>query len=131
MIALAMRYLTKGREIHVNAGDAVYKIGHPIGDDAIYFIVSGNVKLVRRMGDGAEFVYPCGPDDTFGVVSSMAGQSREEDAIAAEPCQIYVWSKDAFESAVSLYIEFARLAIQNLSRYLRAVNKELAKVGRF
>jgi hypothetical protein len=32
---------------------------------------------------------------------------------------------------VSLYIEFARLAIQNLSRYLRAVNKELAKVGRF
>mgnify|MGYP001576977624 CR=1 FL=1 len=126
-----MRYLTKGREIQVNAGDAVYKTGQSIGDDAIYFIVSGNVRLVRRMHDGEEFVYPCGPDDTFGVVSAMAGQQREEDAVALEACHIYVWSKDALESAVSLYIEFARLAIQNLSRYLRAVNKELAKVGRF
>lgn len=126
-----MRYLTKGREIQVKAGDAVYKTGQLIGDDAIYFIINGNVKLTRKMSDGAEFVYPCGPDDTFGVVSAMAGQQREEDAVATEPCQIYVWSKDAFESAVSLYIEFARLSIQNLSRYLRAVNKELAKVGRF
>ncbi len=126
-----MRYLTKGREIHIKAGDSVYRTGENIGDDAIYFIVSGSVKLVRKMGDGAEFVYPCGPDDTFGVTSAMAGSEREEDAIAQEPSQIYVWSKDAFESAVSLYIEFARLAIQNLSRYLRAVNKELAKVGRF
>jgi CRP-like cAMP-binding protein len=126
-----MRYLTKGREIQVNAGDPVYRTGQPIAEDAIYFIVSGSVKLVRTMKDGTEFVYPCGPDDTFGVVSAMAGQEREEDAIALETAQIYVWSKDAFESAVSLYIEFARLAIQNLSRYLRAVNKELAKVGRF
>lgn len=126
-----MRYLTKGREIHVKAGQPVYRTGDPIGDDAIYFIVSGNVHLVRRMKDGAEFVYPCGPDDTFGVVSAIAGSERAEDAIAAEPSQIYVWSKESFESAVSLYIEFARLAIQNLSRYLRAVNKELAKVGRF
>lgn len=126
-----MRYLTKGREVHVKAGAAVYSTGEPIGDDAIYFIVSGAVRLVRKMADATEFVYPCGPDDTFGVVSTMAGSQRAEDAIASESSQIYVWSKEAFESAVSLYIEFARLAIQNQSRYLRAVNRELAKVGRF
>lgn len=126
-----MRYLTKGRELSVKAGESIYRFGSPIGDDGIYYVISGSVKLVRRMRDGTDFTYECGPEDTFGVVSTMAGSKREEDAVAITDSQIYVWSKDAFESAVSLYIEFARLAIQNLSRYLRAVNRELAKVGRF
>ena len=126
-----MRYLTKGREIQVKAGEVVYKTGDKIAQDAIYYVVSGSIKLVRKMNDGSEFVYVCGPEDTFGVVAAMAGAQREEDAVAKENAQIYCWSKDMFESAVSLYIEFARLAIQNLSRYLRDVNKELAKVGRF
>jgi len=126
-----MRYLTKGREISVNAGDFVYKTGDEVGDDAIYFVVKGRVNLVRKMKDGTEFAYLCATDDTFGVVSAMASPQREEDAVALEPCQLYAWSKDSFESAVSLYIEFARIAIQNLSRYLRMVNRDLAKVGRF
>jgi len=126
-----MRYLTKGRELTVGPGELIYKLGDPIGQDGIYFIRSGKVELVRTMRNGTVFRYPCGVDDTFGVVSSMSADSREEDAVAVEPCQIYVWSRDAFESGVSLYIEFARLAIQNLSRYLRAVNRDLAKVGKF
>jgi CRP-like cAMP-binding protein len=115
----------------VEAGRPVYNLGDPIGEGGIYFVMGGSVKLLRKFRDGSEFSYVCGVEETFGVVSSMAGERREEDAIALEHCQIYVWSRDAFESAVSLYIEFARLAIQHLSRYLRAVNRDLAKVGRF
>ncbi|MBI4865184.1 MAG: Crp/Fnr family transcriptional regulator [Candidatus Riflebacteria bacterium] len=126
-----MRYLTKGREITVKAGSLVYRTGDPIHDDAIYYIISGSVKLIRKMRDDYEFCYLCGTDDSFGVTTAMSDTKRECDAVALEDCQLYAWSKDAFESAVSLYIEFARLAIQHLSRYMREVNRELAKAGRF
>jgi CRP-like cAMP-binding protein len=124
-----MRYLTKGLEVYHKVGDLIYKEGDPIGESSVYYVVTGSVKLVKTMTDGTEFVYVSGPEDVFGVVSAMCGPNFEETAIALEHCQLYAWDRTSFEACVSLYIEFARLAVVNLSRYLRAVNKELGKVA--
>jgi CRP-like cAMP-binding protein len=125
-----MRYLTRGREQQLEAGQQIYAPGDPIGSDSVFIVISGSVKLVRHLEDKTSFVYVCQREETFGIVSTMAGSARQEAAIACEPTAVYTWSKEAFESAVSLYIELARLVIQNMSRYLRTVDRELAAVNR-
>lgn len=122
-----MRFLAKGHEVTFKAGDYVYRLGDAVGKDAIFYVISGKVELRRKLKDGFDFLYPVVEGDTFGVVSAMAGKPREQDALVLQDAKLYCWAPDAFESAVSLYIEFARLSIQHLSRYLRGVNRALSQ----
>jgi len=120
-----MRYLAKGREIEFKAGDVIYRVGDLVGENAIFYVSSGKVRLHREFEDKTRFVYELGAEDTFGIVSTMAEKVREQTSTAIEDVKLYCWDRDAFESAVSLYIEFARISIQHQSRYLRAVNRAL------
>lgn len=97
-------------------------------DDAVYYVVEGEVNLRRKFDNGSGYEYSVGKDGLFGVVSTMTGRARFLTAVTSTNSQLYVWPKEAFISALSLYIEFARLSIQELSRELRVVNQESEKV---
>lgn len=123
-----MRYLTNGKEIFVPTGDVINREGEEVGDDAVYYVMEGKVRLTRNLAGGSRFQYDVAKDGLFGVVSALGPGQRLFSATAETNCQLYVWSKQSYETALSLYIEFAKLNIQELSRYLRAINQEAEKV---
>ncbi len=123
-----MRYLTNGKEIFVPSGGVICKTGDAVGEDAIFYVMEGRVDLARELPDGYRFNYSVSKDGIFGVVSALNPGIHEMTATAVSNCQLYTWNKQSFETALSLYIEFAKLSIQELSRYLRAVNQEAERV---
>ena len=123
-----MRYLTNGKEIFVPAGAAIIKEGDEVGEDAVYYVMDGKVRLTRTLEGGYSFGYAVGKDGVFGVVSTLTSGVHLFSATAETNCQLYVWTKQSYETALSLYIEFAKLNIQELSHYLRAINQEAEKV---
>ena len=121
-----MRYLANGKEITVAVGTVIYTEGGEVGSDAVYYVKQGEVWVTRAMPDGYSFLYPVSQDRIFGAVPAIAGSKRTDTASAVSDCVLYVWNKEEFEKAVSLYIEFARLSIQELSQFMRAINQALA-----
>ncbi|MBI3891508.1 MAG: cyclic nucleotide-binding domain-containing protein [Candidatus Wallbacteria bacterium] len=123
-----MRYLTNGKEIFVPAGSALYTDADDVGEDAVYYVMEGKVRLSRNLESGYTFTYDVAKDGVFGVVEAITSGVRFVTATAETNCQFYVWNKQSYETALSLYIEFAKLNIQELSHYLRAINQEAEKV---
>src|SRR5579859_1820230 len=123
-----MRYLTNGKEIFVPAGTLINKEGDEVGEDAVYYVMEGKVRLTRVLETDQIFAYEVGKDGVFGVVSALTSGVRMFSATSETNCQLYVWNRQSYETALSLYIEFAKLNIQELSHYLRAINQEAEKV---
>ncbi len=123
-----MRYLTNGKEIFVPAGSVIYQDADDVGEDAVYYVMEGRVRLSRSFESGYTLLYEVSKDGLFGVVEAVAIGSRVVTATAETNCQLYVWDKQSYETGLSLYIEFAKLNIQELSHYLRAINQEAEKV---
>lgn len=123
-----MRYLANGKEIFVPAGTVLCREGDAVEEDAVYYVMEGKVRLSRHMASGYTFQYSVQKDGLFGVPPPAGPAVRIFTATAETNCQLYVWPKQAYDTALSLYIEFAKLSIQELSRFLRAINKEAEKV---
>ncbi|MBI4869455.1 MAG: cyclic nucleotide-binding domain-containing protein [Candidatus Wallbacteria bacterium] len=123
-----MRYLTNGKELFVPAGGVIFKDADEVAEDAVYYVMEGKIRLSRQLESGYTFTYELSKDGVFGMVEAITSGIRFVTATAETNSQLYVWDKQSYETALSLYIEFAKLNIQALSHYLRAINQEAEKV---
>jgi CRP-like cAMP-binding protein len=99
-------------------GEMILVRGEP--GDSLLIVESGTVKLGLSSADGKEFLLDMlGPTSFFGELAILDGEPRSVDAIAVEPCQLYVLMRDDFLRFLEEHASAAARLLAVLSRRLR------------
>ncbi|MBI4868661.1 MAG: cyclic nucleotide-binding domain-containing protein [Candidatus Wallbacteria bacterium] len=124
-----MRYLERGREVRLAAGETLFEVGAEPTSDGVYMVLTGKMRLSHTFPDGYHMACEEEPGGIFGLVDAMIGQKRLFHAVALEETTLYAWNPEGFEHCISVYIELAEVAVQVLSRQMRFVNEGLKSLG--
>ena len=65
--------------------------------DRLYFIVSGNVNVIRRADGGGKSIATLGPGDIFGEIALFVSQTRKATIIAETPVKVWQVLKEDFD----------------------------------
>jgi CRP-like cAMP-binding protein len=100
------------------------------GERAVYFIVSGSVRVVSAQPGGlALAAKTLGEGDVFGIPSFLDGGPHAAEAIAAGPVEVLMLSDEMFEQLASWHpriaIAFLRDIGANVSARLRQHERTL------
>ena len=90
-----------------------------------YIIKSGNVKLVRELGDIPDVIL--NPGDFFAVLSLMSGQSHTETAIALTDLVLITVTKEQFPQLIVKNAPIAMKIITSFSKKLRELDHAIAE----
>jgi SulP family sulfate permease len=116
------------------AGATIYARGQT--GEAIYLIRRGSVKILAPIGPGRlRHVATFGRGDFFGSLAFLDGQAHNNDAIAASETELFVLTREQFNSLAE---EHKRLAItllaalsRGLAHRLRHADNEIAMLHEF
>lgn len=100
------------------------------GDDstAIYYVVSGLVKIFEITGDGREIIFRmCGAQSLFGLSAVFGGEVRPAFAQAQEATDVLVITRRDFERFVEENPWFAVDVIHMLGNRLRQAHAAIAE----
>ena len=84
----------------------------------MFFIDSGSVKIVKKVGESEETLVELGPDDFFGEMSLITGNGRVASAIALTECKLNVMDKSSFDANLVNDKEFKTKMINTLAHRL-------------
>lgn len=125
------------KKLHFKEGDVIFK-EEDEGANEMYFIDSGRVKIVKKVGDTEATLAILSPGDFFGELSLITGNKRIASATTLTSCKLHAMDKETFEANLSNNEKFVReiletLAIRleetdlNLKRHLQRISR-LSKV---
>ncbi len=120
----SLRYTEK--KLHFKEGDIIFK---EQDEDAkeMYFIDSGRVKIVKKVGDTEATLTTLDEGDFFGEMSLISGNKRSASAIAFTDCKVHTMDKEAFEYNLSNDIKFMRKILETLTRRLEETDTNLKR----
>ncbi len=105
------------KKIHFKEGDIIFK-EQDEGGNEMYFIDSGRVKIVKKVGDTEATLAILDADDFFGEMSLITGNKRSATAIAQTDCKVHTMDKETFEYNLSNDIKFMRRILETLAHRL-------------
>lgn len=109
-------------------GEVVLVEGRPC--DGLYFVITGQVRLVRASAEGREHVLGVlGPGASFNDIAVFDGGPNSDGAIAVGATQVGLIPKSDMTVLVERYPEVTRAALKLLSsrqRTLRTIVEDLA-----
>jgi CRP/FNR family cyclic AMP-dependent transcriptional regulator len=89
--------------------------------DAIYFILSGSVKVHLQRESGSEIILALlGPGDLVGEMSIVPGHGRSVHAVTRQETTLLWMERSAFERALEVAPAFCRNLVSELVARLRA-----------
>ncbi len=120
----SLRYTEK--KLHFKEGDIIFK---EQDEDAkeMYFIDSGRVKIVKKVGDTEATLATLDEGDFFGEMSLISGNQRSATAIAFTDCKVHTMDKETFEYNLSNDIKFMRKILETLTRRLEETDTNLKR----
>jgi CRP-like cAMP-binding protein len=99
-------------------GQTIFLTGDP--GDGLYVVERGRVKIALTTEQGKEIVLAMvGPSEFFGDLALLDGEPRSADAIAAEPCRLWLLRRANFLRFLDDHPGAARTLLAVLSRRLR------------
>ena len=119
-----LRYTEK--KLHFKEGDIIFKENDE-GAKEMYFIDSGRVKIVKKVGDTDATLAILDTDDFFGEMTLITGNSRSASAIAHTDCKLHTMDKETFEFNLSKDVNFMRQIIETLAHRLEATDTNLKR----
>jgi CRP/FNR family cyclic AMP-dependent transcriptional regulator len=113
------------------AGDLIFKEGDQ--GDKLYIIMSGQVRISRKMHSGEEEALSVLKEgDFFGEMSLIDDIERSADAIANAECTLLSIKRDDFESLLFINKDIAHSILwaftRTLSMRLRETNEKLKSI---
>ena len=106
------------------AGKKLFNVGEPIGEDAVYFIKSGVVRLDIPTQSGFPLPLNLKEEDIVGIPEVYADRDRVTEAVCETYLECYVWNKADFLMTVNKIWELSFLTIKSLSELLKIINNE-------
>ena len=120
----SLRYTEK--KLHFKEGDIVFKESDE-GAKEMYFIDSGRVKIVKKVGDTEATLTTLDEGDFFGEMSLISGNKRSASAIAQTDCKVHTMNKETFEYNLSNDIKFMRRILETLTHRLEETDTNLKR----
>ena len=114
------------KKIHFKEGDIIFK-EYDEGAKEMYFIDSGRVKIVKKIGDTEATLAILDEGDFFGEMSLISGNRRSATAIAFTDCKVHTMDKETFEYNLSNNIKFMRTILETLTRRLEETDTKLKR----
>ncbi len=120
----SLRYTEK--KLHFKEGDIIFK-EYDEGANEMYFIDSGRVKIVKKVGDTEATLAILDEGDFFGEMSLITGNSRSASAIAHTDCKLHTMDKETFEFNLSNDIKFTKKILETLAHRLEETDMNLKR----
>jgi CRP-like cAMP-binding protein len=105
------------------AGAVVFEEGDP--GSRMYVVVSGAVRIEKRVGSRSLTLAVLGPGEAFGEMALLEDAPRSAAAVVERPARILEIDEDAFEDLVRNNGEVALRLLRRLSARLRDANRQI------
>ena len=114
------------KKIHFKEGDTIFKENDE-GAKEMYFIDSGRIKIVKKVGDTDATLATLDEGDFFGEMSLISGNKLSATAMAFTDCKVHTMDKEAFEYNLTNDIKFMRKILETLTRRLEDTDTNLKR----
>ncbi|MDD5067880.1 MAG: cyclic nucleotide-binding domain-containing protein [bacterium] len=108
-------------------GEKLFSRNEMVGEDAIFFIKQGLVKLLIFKKDRTELKIYLKDGDLAGVAEVYADSPRVTESICDSDVECYIWNKSNFILTVSMIWELSLYTIKSLSVFLKIINSEFVE----
>ncbi|MHC4271770.1 MAG: cyclic nucleotide-binding domain-containing protein [Planctomycetota bacterium] len=102
--------------LHFNKGDTIFK-ERDEGEE-MYFIDSGEIQVVKALGDVDVNIASLSPGDFFGEMALITGSKRSTSAIAVTDCSLHLMDKETFKSNITNNRDFDNRLLVSLAHRL-------------
>jgi CRP-like cAMP-binding protein len=104
------------KNLHYNKGDTIFK--EQDDGEEMYFIDSGEIQIVKRLGDVDVNIANLVSSDFFGEMALITGNKHSASAIAFANCSLHVMDKETFKSNITNNLGFNDRILVSLAQRL-------------
>ncbi len=112
------------KNLHFKKGDVIFN--ERDNEEEMYFIDSGEIQIVKTIGDVDVNIASLGSGDFFGEMALITGSRRVASAIAFTDCNLHVMDKEAFMSNITNNRDFVNRVLVSLARRLEETDLSFA-----
>lgn len=113
-----------GQRISCNVGETLFRQNEY--SDSVYIILDGSVNVFREDGDKRTLLAEIGSGQIFGEIGVLCNRPRTATIVSATELTVLRLPSDVFIEFVRELPQFAMAMINELSRRLDAMNKQLS-----
>jgi CRP/FNR family transcriptional regulator, cyclic AMP receptor protein len=114
-----------GKKLHFKKGNVIFK--EQEDSKKMYFIDSGRVKIVKKVGDSEPTLTILDSGDFFGELALITGNKRVASAVALTDCKLHTMDKETFESNLLNDKKFMRKILETLAFRLEETDLNLKR----
>ena len=114
------------KKLHFKKGNVIFK-EQDEGSKKIYFIDSGRVRIVKKVGDSEATLAILDAGDFFGELSLITGNKRVASAVAVTDCKLHTMDKETFELSLSNDKKFMRKILETLALRIEETDLNLKR----
>jgi CRP-like cAMP-binding protein len=124
MMNLKKLFFTE-KKLHFKKGNVIFK--EQEDGKKMYFIDSGRVKIVKKVGDSEPTLAILDSGDFFGELALITGNKRVASAVALTDCKLHTMDKETFESNLLNDKKFMREILETLAFRLEETDLNLKR----
>lgn len=114
------------KKLHFKKGSVIFK-EQDKDSKKMYFIDSGRVKIVKKVGDSEATLTVLDSGDFFGELALITGNKRVASAIALTDCKLHTMDKETFELSLLNDKKFMRKILETLAFRLEETDLNLKR----
>ncbi len=112
-------------KVRFKNGDVIFK--EQEDGRFMYFVDSGRVKIVKKVGDDEATLVILDAGDYFGEMSLITGNKRVASAVAFTDCKLHSMNKEAFDANLLHSVKFMRKILETLAFRLEETDLNLKR----
>ncbi len=113
------------KKLHFKKGNVIFK--EQEDGKKMYFIDSGRVRIVKKVGDSEATLTILDAGDFFGELALITGNKRVASAVALTDCKLHTMDKETFESNLLNDKKFMRKILETLAFRLEETDLNLKR----
>jgi len=90
----------------------------------LFFVIKGNIEIVRDSGDGPKVVAEMEPGDTFGEIALISECKRTADVIAKNNVEVYVLEKNDYENLLKNSLALQDASVEIITERLQDISEK-------
>ncbi|MGQ9629643.1 MAG: cyclic nucleotide-binding domain-containing protein [bacterium] len=111
-----------------NDGDILFREGEP--GDELFLIRSGQVEIIKMVGDTEKVLATIGEDSIFGEMAIFEDAPRSAGARAKGRLEVLVFDRNSFRIIFQLHPKWTMKLIEGFAGRITRAYKELEKLAR-
>ncbi len=114
------------KKLHFKKGNVIFK-EQDEDSKKMYFIDSGRVRIVKKVGDSEATLAILDAGDFFGELALITGNKRVASAVAVTDCKLHTMDKETFELSLSNDKKFMRKILETLALRIEETDLNLKR----